>query len=147
MQLGRIKAVHDLGSNIPAQLAAAELVSILDILRVRRVAQLKENHDRLCAELATHLPEWRFTPALGGQTLWVELPRGDATSFAQVALRHDVALLPGGSLDVSGASKNHLRIPYLEPADVIAEAVRRLAVAWREYVPSAPAASLTSLVV
>jgi DNA-binding transcriptional MocR family regulator len=147
MQLGRIKAVHDLGSNIPAQLASAELMSILDLLRARRVAHLKENHDRLCAELTAHLPEWRFTPALGGQTLWVELPRGDATSFAQVALRHDVALLPGGSLDVSGRSKSHLRIPYLEPADVIGEAVRRLAVAWREYVPSTPATALTSLVV
>ncbi len=147
MQLGRLKAVHDLGSNIPGQLAAAELVSILDTLRTRRVASLKENHDVLCDGLRTLLPDWRFTPALGGQTLWVELPRGDATSFAQVALRHDVALLPGTSLDVSGGSKTCLRIPFLEPADVIAEAVQRLAVAWRDYEPSAPATALTSLVV
>ncbi|TCO55044.1 PLP-dependent aminotransferase family protein [Actinocrispum wychmicini] len=146
MQLGRIKAIHDLGSNVPAQLAAAYLVANLDALRAVRIAALRASHDRLCAGLAAHLPSWRFTQALGGQTLWVELPHGDATSFAQRALRHDVALLPGVSLDVSGESKRHLRIPYLEPPDVIAEAVLRIASAWRDYVPST-ATSLTSLVV
>jgi DNA-binding transcriptional MocR family regulator len=94
MQLARIKAVHDLGSNIPAQLAAAHLVSNLDSLRARRIAALSASHSRLCADLATYLPSWRFMPACGGQTLWVELPYGDATSFAQVALRHDVACCP-----------------------------------------------------
>jgi DNA-binding transcriptional MocR family regulator len=148
MQLGRIKAVHDLGSNIPGQLAAAELVSNLDTLRDRRIAHLRASHDRLCADLTRQLPSWRFTPAEGGQTLWVELPYGDATSFAQLALRHDVALLPGVSLDASGQSKNHIRVPYLEPPDVLSEAVRRLADAWREYVPSAAdTTALTSLVV
>jgi DNA-binding transcriptional MocR family regulator len=148
MQLARIKAVHDLGSNILAQLAAAHLVSDLDALRAKRVAELRESHDRLCEDLSSLLPEWRFSPALGGQTLWVELPRGDATSFAQLALRHDVALLPGVSLDASGESKRHLRIPFLEPAGTLTMAVRRLADAWRDYVPGASSATaLTSLVI
>jgi DNA-binding transcriptional MocR family regulator len=121
-------------------------VTNLDALRARRVTALRASHSRLCADLATFLPAWRFTPAEGGQTLWVELPYGDATSFAQLALRHDVALLPGVSLDVSGESKKYLRIPYLEPPDVIGEAVRRMATAWGEYVPTT-ATSLTSLVV
>jgi DNA-binding transcriptional MocR family regulator len=145
-QLGRTKAVHDMGSNIPAQLAAVHLVSNLDTLRVSRTAALRASHAALCAELTARLPSWRFTPAVGGQTLWVELPHGDAVSFAQLALRHDVALLPGTSLDVSGESKMFLRIPFLEPPDVITEGVRRMAAAWGEYVPSS-VSSLTSLVV
>jgi DNA-binding transcriptional MocR family regulator len=146
-QLARLKAVHDLGSNVLAQLAAAELVANLETLRAQRIAALKAGHDRLCAELAQHLPEWRFEPAAGGQCLWIKLPRGDAVSFAQLALRHDVAALPGGSLDASGGSRDHLRIPFLEPPDILGVAVRGLAAAWREYVPSRESAALTTLVV
>lgn len=146
-QLARLKAVHDLGSNFLAQIAAAELVANLDTLRVQRVAELKIQHDRLCAELTEQLPDWQFEPAAGGQCLWIKLPYGDAVSFAQLALRHDVAALPGGSLDASGGSKDYLRIPFLGPADILSVAVRNLAAAWREYVPSGEAAALTTLVV
>jgi DNA-binding transcriptional MocR family regulator len=146
-QLARIKAVHDLGSNFLAQLAAAELVANLEALRARRIAALKDQHDRLCAELAHNLPEWQFTPAAGGQCLWIRIPRGDAISYAQLALRHGIAVLPGGSLDATGGSKDHLRIPFLESADTLGDAVRGLAAAWREYVPSGDSAGLTTLVV
>lgn len=146
-QLARLKAVHDLGSNFLAQLAAAELVANLETLRRQRVADLRIQHDRLCAELTEHLPEWQFAPAAGGQCLWIRLPYGDAISFAQLALRHDVAVLPGGSLDASGGSKDYLRIPFLGTADILSVAVRNLAAAWREYVPSGDSAALTTLVV
>jgi DNA-binding transcriptional MocR family regulator len=135
-RLARLKAVHDLGSNVLAQLAAAELLADLDAVRAARVAELRERHDRLCAELAARLPQWRFAPAPGGQTLWVELPRGDGVSFAQAALRHGVAVLPGGSLDVSGGSAAFLRLPFLAPPGELAGAVERLAVAWRGYAPA-----------
>jgi DNA-binding transcriptional MocR family regulator len=147
MQLARIKAVHDLGSNHLTQVAAAELVTNLQPLRAQRVQALRAQHDRLCAELAEHLPEWRFTPAPGGQCLWIELPYGDAVSFAQLALRHGVAVLPGMSLDALGGSKGHLRIPFLETPDTLGVAVRNLATAWQGYVPSGPVDALTTLVV
>jgi DNA-binding transcriptional MocR family regulator len=148
MQLARLKAVHDLGSNILSQVAAAELVANLDTLRAKRIETLRANHARLCAELAGQLPEWEFTPAAGGQCLWVRLPRGDAISFAQLALRHGVALLPGTSLDVSGNGDNFVRIPFLAPPATLADVVRRLATAWRDYVPASPApGGLTSMVV
>jgi DNA-binding transcriptional MocR family regulator len=146
-QLARLKAVHDLGSNFLTQIAAVELVGNLDTLRVERVTQLKARHDRLCAELAKQLPDWQFEPAAGGQCVWIKLPYGDAVSFAQLALRHDVAVLPGGSLDASGGSRDYLRIPFLATADVLSVAVRNLAAAWREYVPSRESAALTTLVV
>jgi DNA-binding transcriptional MocR family regulator len=71
----------------------------------------------------------------GGQTLWVRLPYGDGTSFAQTALRHRVAILPGSSLDASGQSQDYLRLHFAARADDLTEAVKRLADAWRAYRP------------
>ena len=75
----------------------------------------------------------------GGQTLWVRLPHGDGTSFAQTALRHGIAVLPGSGLDASGQDQDHLRLHFVAPRDDLTEAVRRLAEAWRHYQESPPA--------
>lgn len=141
-RLARLLAVHDLGGNVPAQLAAAELVPRLDELSARQAPARQARHDHLRAELARHLPSWDAPPVPGGQTLWVRLPHGDGTSFAQAALRHRVAILPGSGLDASGQSQDHLRLHFAaQPAD-LTEAVRRLTQAWRAYrPPPAPAVS------
>ncbi len=140
-RLARLLAVHGLGGNIPGQLAAAELLPSLTPLFRRRAAEREARHDLLRALLARHLPDWDAPPVRGGQTLWVRLPYGDGTSFAQTALRHRVAILPGSGLDASGRSEDHLRIHYLAtPAD-LTEAVHRLAAAWRAYRP--PVARVT----
>ncbi|MCP2293903.1 DNA-binding transcriptional regulator, MocR family, contains an aminotransferase domain [Nocardia amikacinitolerans] len=134
-RLARLRAVHDLGGNIPAQLAAAWLLRDLDALRERITRQRKESHDTLVTELTERLPEWEVPPVSGGQTLWIRLPHGDGTSFAQRALRHGVAILPGAGLDASGGSIDHVRISFVaDPAD-LREAARRLAEAWRTYEP------------
>jgi DNA-binding transcriptional MocR family regulator len=78
--LARLRAMHDLGGNTLSQLAAAHLVTDIDALRRHRVGLLRERHDHLVAELRGRLPDWRFTPARGGQTLWVELPGSDASA-------------------------------------------------------------------
>ncbi len=98
-RLARLRAVHDLGGNIPAQLAAAELLPRLDEIATREAATRKAGHDLLLAELARHLPDWQVPAVPGGQTLWARLPHGDGTSFTQAALRHGVAVLPGTGLD------------------------------------------------
>jgi aspartate/methionine/tyrosine aminotransferase len=67
----------------------------------------------------------------------VRLPAGDGTSFAQAALRHGVAVLPGAGLDVSGAGDRHLRLHFVASRDDLTEAVGRLAEAWRSYRPPA----------
>ena len=130
-QLARFKAVHDLGSEVFAQLAAVELMSTYASLRRRRVAELRLRHDHLRAELGRLLPTWHAPPVQGGQTLWIRLPyRTCASSFAQTALRYSVALLPGNSLDISGQSSDYLRIPFIAPPADLTEAVERLAKAW-----------------
>jgi DNA-binding transcriptional MocR family regulator len=139
-QLARLLAVHGLGGNVPAQLAAAELLPGLETLAERQAARLRARHDHLRAQLARHLPAWEAPPVPGGQTLWVRLPYGDGTSFAQAALRQRVAVLPGGGLDASGQSQDYLRLPFIAPPDDLTEGVRRLAEAWRGYrPPPAPA--------
>ncbi|GAA3459317.1 hypothetical protein GCM10018963_13300 [Saccharothrix longispora] len=132
-RLARFRAVHDLGGSVLDQLAAAELVTGFDAVRDRRVALLRERHDHLAAGLRRELPDWAFDPAPGGQTLWVRLPGCDAASYAQVALRHGVAVLPGGSLDPSGGSGDRLRIAFTADPAVLDDAVAKLAAAWRAY--------------
>jgi DNA-binding transcriptional MocR family regulator len=129
----RIRAIHDLGGNLPAQMATAELIPILDDLCARRATTLKARHDHLRAELGAALPEWSVPPAGGGQTLWIRLPRGDGTSFAQAAARHGVSILPGDGLDPSRQSRDRIRIHFSASEQQLSEAVRRLAEAWSGY--------------
>ncbi|MFF2087189.1 PLP-dependent aminotransferase family protein [Nocardia sp. NPDC058176] len=142
-RLARLRAVHDLGGNIPAQLAAAWMLRELDSLRDRITRQRKDSHDVLVAELARLLPEWEVPSVTGGQTLWIRLPHGDGTSFAQRALRHGVAILPGAGLDAAGGSIDHIRISFVADPGTLAEATRRLAAAWRSYTPPDRPASAT----
>jgi DNA-binding transcriptional MocR family regulator len=132
-RLARLRAVHDLGGNIPAQLAAADLLPRLDAPQRHGAMRRQARHDHLRAELSRRLPDWQAPAVRGGQTLWVRLPHGDGTSFAQTALRHGVAVLPGTGLDADGHSEQYVRLHFLAPPDELSEAVRRLAAAWRDY--------------
>ncbi|QQQ73552.1 PLP-dependent aminotransferase family protein [Saccharothrix sp. 6-C] len=132
-RLARFKAVHDLGSAVLDQLAAVELLADFAAVRSERVTALRRQHGHLCARVREELPEWEFTPAEGGQTLWVRLPGADAASYAQVALRHGVAVLPGSSLDPTGRSADRLRLPFTAEPPVISAAVTALAAAWRAF--------------
>ncbi|HEX6353571.1 PLP-dependent aminotransferase family protein [Actinophytocola sp.] len=141
-RLARRRAVHDLGGNVPAQLAAADLLPRLDILRQRGAVWRQARHDHLRAELARHLPDWHAPAVRGGQTLWIRLPHGDGTSFAQTALRHGVAVLPGVGLDADGHSEQYVRIQFLVSQEQLSEAAHRLAAAWKDY--RAPKGRVTS---
>jgi DNA-binding transcriptional MocR family regulator len=139
-RLARLRAVHDLGGDVPAQLAAAHLLARLAPIARRSAVERRARHDHLRSELGRHLPDWSAPAVRGGQTLWVRLPRGDGGSFAQQALRHGVAVLPGSGLDATGGSRDHLRIHFIAQPGQLSEAVRRLAAAWRDYRPGRVAA-------
>ncbi|WP_328487961.1 aminotransferase-like domain-containing protein [Streptomyces zaomyceticus] len=134
-RLARLKALHDLGCDVPSQLVAARLLDDFAAVRAARLGALRAGHAHLRAELARLLPSWSCAPATGGQTLWVRLPHGDGVSFAQLALRHGVAVLPGATADALGGSVRRLRLHFLLPPETLTEAVRRLASAWAEYTP------------
>ncbi|GAA0945837.1 PLP-dependent aminotransferase family protein [Nonomuraea longicatena] len=145
-RLARLRAVHDLAGEAVSQLAAASLVRRTAEIRRGRIPELRRRHDHLCAELRTHLPAWTFTPALGGQTLWVRLPDADSDAFSQIALRHGVAVPPGRAFDPLGGHGDHIRLHYLFPEEDLTRAVRALALAWRAY-DGATAPAVPSLVV
>jgi DNA-binding transcriptional MocR family regulator len=94
---------------------------------------MRERLDRLTKLLARHLPEWTWVPPAGGLSLWVKLPRGDANTFAQVALRHGVAVVPGTLASPNGGCEDRVRIPYVLDAGPMREGVERLARAWEAY--------------
>ncbi|MFD9608674.1 PLP-dependent aminotransferase family protein [Streptomyces sp. NPDC059083] len=132
-RLARLKALHDLGSDVPSQLVAVRLLDAYAPVLSARLRAARAGHDHLRGELARLLPSWSCPPAAGGQTLWVRLPHGDGVSFAQLALRHGVAVLPGATTDALGGSVRRLRLHFLAAPEVLTEAVRRLAAAWAEY--------------
>ncbi|QFY08128.1 aminotransferase class I/II-fold pyridoxal phosphate-dependent enzyme [Nonomuraea phyllanthi] len=146
-RLARLRAVHDLGGEVFSQLAAVALLGRLEEVRAARVRTLRERHDHLCAELREHLPSWSFEPARGGQTIWVRIPRGDADSFAQLALRHGVAVAPGRSFDPLGRHADRMRLHFLFPEEELSRAVNNLAAAWVVYDGAARPPSRHPLVV
>ncbi|MEV0794118.1 PLP-dependent aminotransferase family protein [Kribbella sp. NPDC050459] len=133
-RLARLRAVRDLGGNVPSQLAAVHLLPLLDGPDLSRT--LKAGHDHLYGLLTEALPTWEIPTVAGGQCLWVRLPHGDGVSFAQTALRHGLAVLPGAGLDVTGAGDPYIRLHFRARPTDLTEAVHRLKSAWTDYRPS-----------
>jgi len=140
-QLERAKLVMDHGSSIPSQVLALRLFEHVDEIRDARRKLLAERCELLCELVAGQLPSWSFEPPLGGLSLWVELPYGSATDLARVAQRHGVAIAPGPVYSASNSFDDHLRIPFVQPTEILREGVARLARAWHEYHPPGPVRS------
>lgn len=131
--MARLKAVADLGTHVLAQSAAINLIARLAAIIDARRRELRERRDLLVRLLHATLPTWKFETPAGGQTLWVRMPGCGSRRFAQVALRHGVALLEGASLAAGQAGTEHLRLPFKAPPETLAGAVRRIEAAWHDY--------------
>ncbi|KUJ65738.1 GntR family transcriptional regulator [Streptomyces albus subsp. albus] len=131
-RLARHKALADLGGPLLDQALAARLLPELPALNATRAEVLSDRLRLVRALLARHLPDWRCATPDGGAALWIDLPGTDARVFAQVALRHGVEVVPGATMDPEGRHDSYIRLPYAFPADLLTEAVHRLAAAWAE---------------
>jgi DNA-binding transcriptional MocR family regulator len=139
------KAAADLGSAAFPQAIAAALLNDEhdDIVKWRR-EWLRARHDALTGALRSALPEWTWPEPDGGLTLWVRLPwPADSGAFAQAALRHGVAVVPGRLLSAhagaaggstasdgregSGRASEYLRLAFTQPPDVLARSAVALA--------------------
>ncbi|MGE5413767.1 MAG: PLP-dependent aminotransferase family protein [Syntrophomonadaceae bacterium] len=132
-QITRLKIMADLGGSLVGQLGAVRLLARADGVRASRRREMRERLDRLTALLAKHLPSWKWSEPAGGLSLWVELPEGDANAFAQVALRHGVAVVPGTLTSPAGGCGDRLRLPFVLDAAPMKEGVERMARAWAAY--------------
>ena len=132
-RITRLKIMADLGGSLVGQLGAVRLLAHAERVKQARRREMRERLDRLTKLLARHLPSWTWEPPSGGLSLWVRLPQGDANAFAQVALRHGVAVVPGTLASSSGGCADRLRIPFVLDAAPMREGVERLARAWTAY--------------
>lgn len=132
-RLVHYKTVMDLATAATTQMVAVELLRNRDQLIDDRRRQLRSQSGVLVDALHSYLPSWRWTQPAGGLSLWVGMPSGSATEFAQVALRHGVALVPGPFFDPHGLHDLFLRLPYVLPETTLALGVQRLASAWEQY--------------
>lgn len=132
-RLSRHKALADLGSPVLDQALAVRLLPRLPELLAERSVRAAERLARLSSLLTARLPEWRWEVPDGGSALWIELPDADAQVFAQVALRHGVEVVAGRAMDPTGRYDAYIRLPFSYPAELLDEAVDRLARAWDEF--------------
>lgn len=132
-RITRLKIMADLGGSLIGQLVALRLLGHAEAVKAQRRREMRERLARLTTLLSRHLPEWSWSPPAGGLSLWVKLPRGDADAFAQVALRHGVAVVPGPLTSPDGGCADHLRLPFVLEAGPMREGVKRMARAWDSY--------------
>lgn len=132
-RLMRLKIIADMGCAVLSQVIAAAAMPRLDDAVTERRAGLIAGHAALSEALAHRLPDWTWDTPPGGCILWVRLPGGDAREFAQVAQRYGVNIVPGQVLSPDGGHADRLRLPFVAEPDVLAEAARRLGLAWRLY--------------
>jgi DNA-binding transcriptional MocR family regulator len=135
-QLGRLKAVADLGGSLPAQVIASRLLSNYEEVRRQRGTVIAERLELVTTLLGEMLPDWSWERPLGGLCLWLRLPYGSATEFAQVALRTGVSIVAGSVASTDGSFDDHVRLPFGHRPAELEEGIRRLARAWQTYAPA-----------
>lgn len=134
-RLARVKGVSDLGTSLISQMVALRLLTRHAEAVELRQRQLLAGYELLTGLLAEALPAWSWQEPLGGASLWVRLPQPIATGFAQLALRHGVAIVPGPVFSAAEHCEEHLRLPYAVSPGLLQAGVRRLAGAWAAWSP------------
>src|SRR5262249_40212313 len=133
-RLARLKAVADMGTSAVSQLIALELMHshIDDVISLQRreIEQALQLTTTMLGDQAHDCP-WPRPP--GGRSLWIRLPRGDGSDFAQFALLHGVAISAGPTLSFDNQYKDHIRLQFVQPKAKLREGLQRLGDAWQAY--------------
>jgi DNA-binding transcriptional MocR family regulator len=135
-RLARLKAVADVASSVLPQLVAVRLLPMFEEVKAERQQQFAARLDHLTSLLEEQLPSWSWKRPPGGVSLWVRLPQGDASEFAEFAFRHGVAVVAGPHFCPDDGYQDYLRIAYCrETGSRLESGVHRLALAWDAYAP------------
>ncbi|GHE24950.1 PLP-dependent aminotransferase family protein [Streptomyces vinaceus] len=139
-ELAAVKVAADMTGSVLDQLVAQPLLEGLERTLPARLARLREQREALVAALERHTPEWSWERGPGGLSLWVDLGEPVSSALAERAGACGVHIGRGARFGVDpGTFEHRLRIPYTLAADRLDEAVRRLAAAFHDGVPLAPA--------
>lgn len=132
LRFARVKATHDLGSSLVSQVLAERLLRAPDLpaFLAARTLELRARYRVLAVALHEALPLWEWAEPAGGLSMWVRLPAPVAEPFAQVALRHGVAVATAEALSVTGGHADRIRLSFAGPPADLREGVARLASAW-----------------
>ena len=133
VQLGRLKAVADLGTSLPSQAIAVNLLARAEHVRARRRSELQARLTLVEEQLRRQLPEWEWRRPEGGLSLWVRLPDGSSTELTQIAHRRGVSIAPGSLMSTTGRFDEFVRLSFDHEEAVLEEGIRRLAAAWKTY--------------
>lgn len=130
-RLVQVRPAVDLGTPVLEQLAVIELMDQLDVIRPKRIDQLRESRQMLRRSLATALPAWRLWPSSGGVSVWAEIPTRISSRIASTAPEYGLEIAAGPRFGTGGVFERYIRIPYTQPVGRIEEGVRRLALVTR----------------
>ncbi len=130
-RMAQHRIIEDLGAPLVEQLATIELLRARPGLHPERKAELVRARQAMIEHLPAALPGATWTVPDGGMSLWVQLPRDRATALAQAAVAEGLLLSPGSQFAAVGGLERFVRLPYKDPAPVVAEAMLRLGNAWR----------------
>lgn len=129
-RLALARGSQDVGSPVLGQLLAVEVLPRLDTLLDSRRKLLRERRDALLKALTAERPAWRAACPSGGMFIWAELPHTtSASALAVRAVEHGVRVAAGPRFGAGGGFEQRLRLPFTQPPERLAEAVRRLAAA------------------
>jgi len=138
--------MDDLGSSVLSQAVAVRLLESVDAVTALRRGQVEARFEAMSKALTRLLPDWKWRKPAGGLTLWVRIPRGNASELAQVAARHGVSVLPGPICSPTNGFGDHLRLAFVPEPEEIREGIERLARAWAAYAPAKGARAARVLV-
>lgn len=127
-----LRLANDLGTSVPAQLLALELMPHLDDLAAARRTTLAATIEQAAARLQSELPDWHISEPQGGSVFWAELPIPDSSAYVLLASRHGVHVAPGRIATPTRVPSPFVHICVDRPWPVVAEGISRLALAWRE---------------
>lgn len=129
------KSMQDYGTSPVTQHLATQLLQAMAAdpgWLPSRLDELRTRRDLLISLLEEHLPAWGPGRPSGGLSLWVRLPGTDSRTYADVADRHGVFVLPGEQCGVDGQFADHIRLCFDREPAVLREAVERLARAYTD---------------
>jgi DNA-binding transcriptional MocR family regulator len=126
-ELAAARAAMDLASPILDQVAAvAVLRGDQGYLDEHRRAW-REQRAALMQAVSETFPAWTYRVPEGGLCLWLRMDREEATALSQRAQSHGLLLHAGPRFGAdAGTFERYVRLPYVQPPEVLREAVRRL---------------------